>query len=81
MTGFEQLVTIKEASNHIPYAEKTLRNWRSQGNYPQLFVKFGGKVFVDLKEAERILHADKQKSQRMARLWEHRIDDLEKFGF
>jgi hypothetical protein len=61
MDAFEQLVPIKEAPNHIPYAEKTLRNWRNQGNYPQLFVKFGGKVFVDLKEAEKMLEEQKLK--------------------
>jgi hypothetical protein len=53
--NFKRFVTIKEAAKLVPVAEKTFRNWRSQGLYPNLFSKIGGKVLVDLLELENIL--------------------------
>jgi len=56
------LIHIKKAPAHIPFAEKTLRNWRSEGRYLQMFVKIGGKVFVDLDEYEKIIQAQKEEA-------------------
>ena len=47
-------------------AEKTLRNWRYKGVYPQIFVKLGGKVFVDLEELAKIVAVQQKKAKRLA---------------
>lgn len=61
------LIPIKEAPEKLPFAEKTLRNWRSQGVYPQMFVKLGGKVFIDLDELDKIIQAQKDKAIEQAK--------------
>jgi len=33
----------------------TLRMWRSQKKYPQLFTKVGGRVYIDLCEYEKLV--------------------------
>lgn len=58
----ENIVPISDAPNRISIAEKTLRNWRSRGMYPQLFIKLGGKVFVDLNEFAKLVAAQKEKA-------------------
>ena len=61
------IVPISEAPNKIPFAEKTLRNWRFQGKYSQIFIKFGGKVFVNLDECKKILDLKKEKAIKQAK--------------
>ena len=51
----EKLVPISKAPSVLSIAEKTLRNWRAQGRYPQIFVKLGGKVFINLEEVVKII--------------------------
>ena len=58
----DNIIHISEAPQKIKIAEKTLRNWRSQGIYPQLFIKIGGKVFVDLDEFRNIIKVQKEKT-------------------
>ncbi len=58
----ENIIPIAKAPERISIAEKTLRNWRSQGLYPQIFVKLGGKVFIDLGEFAKIVIAQKEKA-------------------
>ena len=60
------VVPINEVSEHIALSEKTLRNWRCQGRYPQIFIKLGGKVFVDLKELAEIIETQKQRTKTQA---------------
>lgn len=62
MKLLENLVPISKASKETFIAEKTLRNWRCQGRYPQLFVKIGGKVFIDLGEFKNIVQEQKKKA-------------------
>ncbi|QTA78827.1 Uncharacterized protein dnl_10670 [Desulfonema limicola] len=65
----ENIIPISEAPGKISIAEKTLRNWRSQGIYPQLFIKLGGKVFVDLGELAKIVTLQKEEAvEKMKRL-------------
>ncbi|QTA78523.1 putative DNA binding domain-containing protein [Desulfonema limicola] len=65
----ENIIPISEAPEKISIAEKTLRNWRSQGIYPQLFIKLGGKVFVDLSELAKIVTLQKEEAvEKMKRL-------------
>ena len=59
---FKNLVPISKAPEIILVAEKTLRNWRSQGRYQQIFIKLGGKVFVDLQEVMQIIEDQKEKN-------------------
>lgn len=59
---FENIIPITEVPTKIPIAEKTLRNWRYKGIYPQIFLKLGGKVFVDLDELERLVKRQKVKN-------------------
>ena len=59
---FENIIPIAKAPEKLSIAEKTLRNWRSQGLYPQIFVKLGGKVFIDLGEFAKIIQAQKEKA-------------------
>lgn len=63
---FENIIPIADVSKKIPIAEKTLRNWRYQGIYPQIFLKLGGKVFVDLEELAKIITEQQKKAKRMA---------------
>ena len=42
---------LKEAG--IPWSYKTLENYRKQGMYPQLFVKIGKLIMIDVTEFER----------------------------
>ena len=44
-------------------AEKTLRNWRYNGKYPQIFIKLGGKVFVDLGELAKIITEQQEQAK------------------
>ena len=60
MSVLENLVPISDAPEKVHIAEKTLRNWRCQGFYPQIFVKLGGKVFVDISEIEQIIKRQKK---------------------
>ena len=64
-TIMDHIVHISEAPQKIKIAEKTLRNWRSQGVYPQLFIKIGGKLFIDLNEFEAIIQTQKDKANDM----------------
>ena len=66
-TLFEKIVPISEVPKYIAIAEKTLRNWRAQGIYPNIYIKLGGKVFVDLEELKRIIDVQKEENQRKAR--------------
>jgi hypothetical protein len=62
---FENIVPIADVSKRIQIAEKTLRNWRYNRTYPQIFVKIGGKVFVDLNELANII-TDQQKESKLS---------------
>jgi len=67
MSLLENLVHISDAPGKIRIAEKTLRNWRCQGLYPQIFVKLGGKVFVDIGEIEKIIQGQKEAAVEQSR--------------
>jgi len=63
---FENIIPIADVPDVIPIAEKTLRNWRYNGRYPQIFIKLGGKVFVDLKELATIITKQQEKAKKLA---------------
>jgi len=63
----QSLVHISEAPAIIGVAEKTLRNWRTKRLYPQIFVKLGGKVFINLEELENVVTRQVEKSVHEAK--------------
>jgi hypothetical protein len=65
----KNLLKIPEATKLInnKIAEKTLRNWRDKRMYPGLFVKIGGKVFVDVTEFTQIIEVQKEQESKQAR--------------
>lgn len=54
----------------IPFRASTLYMWRGMGKYPELFVKIGGKLFVNRREFVRMVerrmfeNAEEKKAQR-----------------
>ena len=62
----KSIITLSDVPKQIPIAEKTIRNWRYNGKYPQIFIKLGGKVFVDLKELAAIITKQQEKAKRLA---------------
>jgi hypothetical protein len=67
MTTIKDLIPIARAPEKIPIAEKTLRNWRCQGIYPQIFVKLCGKVFIDLGELKKFIYRQKEAARDRSR--------------
>ena len=63
---FENIVPIADVPDKIPIAVKTLRNWRYLGIYPQIFLKLGGKVFVDLDALAEIFAEQRKKAKKKA---------------
>ncbi len=58
----DRLLPISKAADKIHIAEKTLRNWRTKGIYPQIFIKLGGKLFIDLEELSAIIIRQREKA-------------------
>ena len=65
---FENMVTLKDASKMIKLSERTLRNWRSQGKYPEIFVKFGGRVYVDMTMVKAMIEKDRTANLKRLKL-------------
>ena len=63
---FENIIPIADVPDKIQIAEKTLRNWRYKGINSQIFVKLGGKVFVDLSELAKIITRQQEKAKKAA---------------
>jgi hypothetical protein len=53
-------VAIRQKYN-IDVSQSTLRQWVRKLIYPELFVKFGGKVYVDLSAVPTILKQEQKK--------------------
>ena len=46
-----------DAKNDFPVKSRTLYKWRHLKRYPEIFIKFGGGVFVDLDRLDKVLEA------------------------
>jgi len=46
---------------NIDVSQSTLRQWFRKLTYPELFVKFGGKIYVDLSAVPTILKQEQKK--------------------
>lgn len=51
----------KVTPGRVPVAKSTLYKMRTTKRYPELFIKFGGAVFIDLDELDKILEAGRGK--------------------
>ena len=56
----KNLVRLCKA-NCLPLSRSTMYKWRHIGKYPELFVKLGGAVFVDLDYLEKIVEQGRGK--------------------
>ena len=59
---FNNIVPLSDIPKILPIAEKTLRNWRSKRWYPNIWLKLGGKVFIDIDELSKIIEEQKEKT-------------------
>ena len=55
----KNLVRLSKVNENpsIPLRASTFYKWRTIRKYPELFITFGGAVFVDLDRLDRILEA------------------------
>jgi hypothetical protein len=54
----ENLLRVSKArENDLPLARSTLYKWKHRGKYPNLFVKLGSALFVDLNELKQLIEA------------------------
>jgi hypothetical protein len=50
------LIRLAKAEG-LPLQKSTLYKWKHLGKYPQIFVKLGGALFVDLVALENLIEA------------------------
>ena len=50
------LCRISKADD-LPFKKSTLYKFKHMGKYPELFVKIGGALFVDLKALDELIEA------------------------
>lgn len=60
------LLRISKAKDHprVPFTRAILYKFHHCGRFPTLFVKFGGGLFIDLDELERLLEAGRGNVRR-----------------
>lgn len=51
------LVRVRRAKGQLPLASATFYKWHHVKKYPEIFIKIGGALFVDLDRLEKILEA------------------------
>ena len=57
-----RLLRLSRADEHeLPFAKQTFYRWHHLHRYPELFVKMGRTLFVDMDELDRILDRGRQK--------------------
>jgi hypothetical protein len=57
------LVRLAHADS-LPLRKSTLYKWKHLGKFPQLFVKLGGALFIDLNALDDIIEAGRLKGER-----------------
>ncbi len=57
------LVRLAQADS-LPLRKSTLYKWKHLGKFPQLFIKLGGALFIDLNALEEIIEASRLKGER-----------------
>ena len=61
------LADKKMVEEYTKLSQSTLRNWRSRGEHPELFVKIGGKVFIYGRGWDRLKLKAVRDSRRKAK--------------
>lgn len=59
----QNLVRVSKADN-LPFKKQTFYKWFHLGKYPEIFVKFGGSLFVDVDRLSEAI--DRSRPQRQA---------------
>jgi hypothetical protein len=57
------LIRLSKADS-LPLCKSTLYKWKHLGKFPQLFVKLGGALFVDLNVLDEIIEAGRLVARR-----------------
>jgi hypothetical protein len=57
------LIRLSKADS-LPLCKSTLYKWKHLGKFPQLFVKLGGALFVDLNALDEIIEAGRLGARR-----------------
>jgi hypothetical protein len=55
MQNLIRVSKMKDLPIKLPYEPQTFYKWFHLGKYPEIFVKFGGGLFVDLDALDRVL--------------------------
>lgn len=54
----QNLVRVSKAKEAgLPFATQTYFKWRHLGRFPEMFIKFGGALFIDLDVHKRLMEA------------------------
>lgn len=67
------LIRLAKADS-LPLCKSTLYKWKHLGKFPQLFVKLGGALFVDLNVLDEIIEAGRLQSRRNPHSRSRRVD-------
>lgn len=57
------LIRLSKA-DALPLCKSTLYKWKHLGKFPQLFVKLGGALFIDLNVLDEIIEAGRLRARR-----------------
>ena len=61
--SMKNLIRVSKAQEaNLPFAIQTFYKWRHLGKFPEIFIKFGGALFLDLDALERALEANRMKA-------------------
>jgi hypothetical protein len=58
----------------LPLCKSTLYKWKHLGKFPQLFVKLGGALFVDLNVLDEIIEAGRLRARKNSPFTSRRAD-------
>lgn len=67
------LIRLAKADS-LPLCKSTFYKWKHLGKFPQLFVKLGGALFVDLNVLDEIIEAGRLKGGRNPHATSRRVD-------
>jgi hypothetical protein len=60
------LIRVSKAKEHdLPVKSSTLYKWKHKKKYPEIFIKVGGFLFVDLDALEQLFESGRQKNERL----------------
>ena len=56
----DQLIRVSKINKQsFPISTSTLYKWRHTNKYPELFIKLGGFLFIDLSELDRLCQTNR----------------------